>query len=174
MKKSFTVDSTYNDTRLDKWLRNNIGQIPQSLIEKTLRSGKIKVNKKKVKSSFKVKLNDKIDIYNFSFEEKIHHKKRKFVPSKEIIKENEDLIIDNNDDFIVLNKSSGISVQGGTKSKKNLVDIFARSEIFKDSKPYSVHRLDKETSGVFIMAKNRQTAQLLTSLFSEFCQLDNS
>ena len=88
-----------------------------------------------------------------------------FEPSEEIIKENEELIIDNNDDFIVLNKSSGISVQGGTKSKKNLVDIFARSEIFQDTKPFSVHRLDKDTSGVFIMAKHRQSAQLLTSLF---------
>ena len=49
--------------------------------------------------------------------------------------------------------------------KKNLVDIFAKSEIFQETKPYSVHRLDKDTSGVFIMAKNRETAQLLTSLF---------
>ena len=56
-------------------------------------------------------------------------------------------------------------VQGGTKSKKNLVDIFSNSEIFQGTKPYSVHRLDKDTSGVFIMAKNRESAQLLTSLF---------
>ena len=49
--------------------------------------------------------------------------------------------------------------------KKNLVDIFAKSEIFRDTKPYSVHRLDKDTSGVFIIAKNRETAQLFTSLF---------
>ena len=65
----------------------------------------------------------------------------------------------------MLNKSAGISVQGGTKSKKNLIDIFAKSKIFQGTKPFSVHRLDKDTSGVFIMAKNRQTAQLLTSLF---------
>ena len=64
-----------------------------------------------------------------------------------------------------MNKSAGISVQGGTKSKKNLVDIFAKSKIFQGTKPFSVHRLDKDTSGVFIMAKNRETAQLLTSLF---------
>ena len=75
------------------------------------------------------------------------------------------MIIENNENFIVINKSSGISVQGGTKSKKNLIDIFAKSEIFKNSKPYSVHRLDKDTSGVFIIAKKRESAQLLTSLF---------
>ena len=145
--------------------RLNVGNIPQGLIEKHLRSGKIKINKKKIKSSIKVKTNDIINFFNFDFKETIVQKKIKFEPSKEIIKSNEDQIIDNNENFIVLNKSSGISVQGGTKSKKNLVDIFAKSEIFQGTKPYSVHRLDKDTSGVFIMAKTRESAQLLTSLF---------
>jgi len=165
MTKSYIVDLTYNGMRIDRFLRNKLGKVPQSLIEKGLRSGKIKVNKRKVKSSFKVQDKDKVDIFNFKFEEKILQKKILFNPSNEVIKSNEDLIIDNNEDFIVLNKSSGISVQGGTKSKKNLIDIFSKSEIFQGTKPYSVHRLDKDTSGVFIMAKNRETAQLLTSLF---------
>tara|TARA_B100000925_G_scaffold289114_1_gene271346 strand:+ start:214 stop:1092 length:879 start_codon:yes stop_codon:yes gene_type:complete len=151
--------------RLDRWLRRNIGNIPQSLIEKFLRSGKVKINKKKVKSSFKVKTNDKVNIFNINFKENIVQKKKLFNPSNEVIKSNEDLVIDDNENFIVLNKSSGISVQGGTKSKKNLIDIFSKSKIFKGTKPFSVHRLDKDTSGVFLMAKNRETAQLLTSLF---------
>jgi 23S rRNA pseudouridine955/2504/2580 synthase len=165
MKKSFSVDSTFNDMRIDRWIRNNFGSIPQGLIEKSLRSGKIKLNNKKIKSSQKVKTGDTVELFNFDYTESIIQKKIKFVPSEEVVKENEDLIIDNNNDFIVLNKSSGISVQGGTKSKKNLVDIFARSEIFQNTKPFSVHRLDKDTSGVFIMAKHREAAQLLTSLF---------
>jgi 23S rRNA pseudouridine955/2504/2580 synthase len=165
MKKSYIVDSTCNDMRIDRWIRNTLGSIPQGLIEKNLRAGKIKLNKKKVKSSHKIKVNDEIDLFDINFKETIIQKKIKFEPSKAIIKSNEDQIIDNNDNFIVLNKSSGISVQGGTKSKKNLVDIFAKSEIFKNTKPYSVHRLDKDTSGVFIMAKTRESAQLFTSLF---------
>jgi 23S rRNA pseudouridine955/2504/2580 synthase len=165
MNKSYTVDSTCNDMRIDRWTRLKIGKIPQGLIEKYLRSGKIKINKKKIKSSTKVKTNDIVNFFNLDFKETIVQKKIKFEPSKEIIKSNEDQIIDNNENFVVLNKSSGISVQGGTKSKKNLVDIFAKSEIFQGTKPYSVHRLDKDTSGVFIMAKTRESAQLLTSLF---------
>ena len=165
MKKSYIVDSTCNDMRIDRWIRHSLGKMPQGLIEKNLREGKIKINKKKIKSSHKIKTNDEIHTFNINFKEIIIQKKIKFEPSKEIIKSNEDQIIDNNDAFIVLNKSSGISVQGGTKSKKNLVDIFAKSEIFKSTKPYSVHRLDKDTSGVFIMAKTRESAQLLTSLF---------
>ena len=165
MKKSFVVDYEFNEMRLDRWIRNNLGKIPQGLIEKNLRNGIIKVNKRKVKSSYKVKTNDQINIFNFEFKESIINKKIKFNPTKEIIKENENLIIDDNEDFIVLNKSAGISVQGGTKSKKNLVDIFAKSKIFQNTKPFSVHRLDKDTSGVFIIAKHRESAQLFTSLF---------
>ena len=151
--------------RIDRWIRFSVGKIPQGLIEKNLRAGRIKLNKKKVKSSHKVKTNDEINLFNIDFKESIIQKKIKFIPSREVVKSNENQIIDNNENFIVLNKSSGISVQGGTKSKKNLVDIFAKSEIFKNTKPYSVHRLDKDTSGVFIMAKTRESAQLLTSLF---------
>ena len=165
MKKSYIVDSTCSNMRIDRLIRHFLGKIPQSLIEKNLRAGKIKLNKKKIKSSHKVRENDKIDLFNINFKENIIKKKIKYEPSNEIIKSNENQIIDNNDDFIVLNKSSGISVQGGTKSKKNLIDIFAKSEIFKNTKPYSVHRLDKDTSGVFIIAKKRESAQLLTSLF---------
>ena len=165
MKKTISVDKTYNDMRIDRLLRNHLGKMPQGLIEKNLRNGKIKLNNKKVKSSNKVLYGDKIDLFNFNYDNNIIIKKNKYNPSKEIIKENENLIIEDNNNFIVLNKSSGISVQGGTKSKKNLIDIFSKSKIFENSKPFSVHRLDKDTSGVFIVAKNRETAQLLTSLF---------
>ena len=47
MKKTYNVDATYNNMRIDRWVRNNIGNIPQGLIEKNLRNGKIKLNRKK-------------------------------------------------------------------------------------------------------------------------------
>ena len=164
MNKSFIVDSSSIDMRIDRWIKITIGNVPQSLIEKSLRNGKIKLNKKKVKSSTKLTQSDKIYFYNFQFKES-KKQKQKFEPSNQIIKENEDDVIDNNDDFIVINKKSGIAVQGGTKSKKNIIDIFSKSKYFQNTKPFSVHRLDKDTSGVFIIAKNRETAKLLTSLF---------
>ena len=69
MIKTFIVDKTSENMRLDRFLRNNLGKIPQSLIEKNLRAGKIKLNEKKSKSSFKVQIGDKIDLYNFNFKE---------------------------------------------------------------------------------------------------------
>ena len=56
MKKSFNVNLTFNDMRIDRWIRNNLGSIPQGLIEKSLRSGKIKLNKKKQKAHKKLRL----------------------------------------------------------------------------------------------------------------------
>ena len=75
MLKSFVVDSTCNNMRIDRWIRNTIQKLPQSLIEKNLRLGKIKVNKKKVKSSYKVKSKDIIRLFDFNFEEKKLQKK---------------------------------------------------------------------------------------------------
>ena len=165
MHKSFKIDNASIGLRLDKYIKNNIGKLPQSLIEKALRKGNIKLNRKKVKSSTKLKLNDELSLYNFNYKPNNKKDKRKFQPSNKVIKENEELIIDNNQDFLVVNKDAGIAVQGGTKSKKNLIDIFSKSKLFIDTKPYSVHRLDKDTSGVLLIAKNREMAKLLTSLF---------
>ena len=112
MKKNYNVEKAFSGMRIDRWIRNCIKNIPQSLIEKSLRKGKIKLNGKKIKSHAKVRENDQINFFNLEFKENIFKRKNKFVPSKDIIKSNEKLIIDNNDNFIVLNKSSGVSVQG--------------------------------------------------------------
>ena len=85
MIKSYTVDLTYNNMRLDRWIRNKIGNVPQSLIEKSLRAGKIKVNKKKVKSSFKVKTNDKVNIFDLNFKEKIIKKRHHLVHQMKLL-----------------------------------------------------------------------------------------
>ena len=74
MIKNFIVDSTCNDMRIDRWIRNTLGKLPQGLIERNLRNGKIKVNKKKIKSSYKIKTNDVINIFNINFQEKKHQK----------------------------------------------------------------------------------------------------
>ena len=77
MKKSYIVDPTCNDMRIDRWIRNSIGRIPQSLIEKNLRAGKIKLNKKKTKSSVKIRSNDKIELFDFKFKENFNLIKKK-------------------------------------------------------------------------------------------------
>ena len=164
MNRSYKIKPIHKSMRLDRWVKNNLGKYPQSLLEKSIRKGKIKLNKKKTSSSYKLKIGDEINFYNFDYKFKPKDKTI-YKPNKKNLVENEKSLIEDNNDFIVINKKAGISTQGGTKSNINLIDIFSNSTLFKNAKPYSVHRLDKETSGVMIIAKNYSSAKLLTSLF---------
>ena len=166
MSKKYIVDKSYQDTRFDKWFKRNVLNLPQSLIEKIIRQSKTKVNNKKTKSSYRVQEGDVIELFNID-KFKIISKSKiiKYKPSKKEIKSYEQFILENNENFIVVNKPSNVAVQSGTKSFRNILDILKDSDIFSNTKPYIVHRLDKETSGVLIIAKNREYAQLFTSLF---------
>ena len=166
MPKSYTVEDDFNDSRIDKWFKNKIINLPHALFEKILRQNKIKVNKKKTKSSYRLKAGDLIEIYDISkFKPTDKKEKIKYLPKKKEIGVYDDYVIDDNQNFIVINKPTGIPVQSGTKSFKNIIDILKKTKYFKNSKPFIVHRLDKETSGVLIIAKNKKYAQLFTSLF---------
>jgi len=166
MKKTFTIKNDSVKSRVDRWFRRFIGDVPQSFIEKNIRKGKIKVNNKKQKSSYKLKINDEISIFNINIEPNKNKKKIiQYKPSKNEILSSSSFFLENNENFVVINKPSGIAVQSGTKSIRNILDILKNRIEFKNSKPYAVHRIDKDTSGVLIVAKNRKYAQLFTSLF---------
>ena len=166
MISKFVVKRDYHNARLDRWFKHNVSDLPQSFLEKLIRKNKIKVNKKKTKTKYRVQFNDIIEVFNF---DKIKRKNKteikKYKPSEKEKKVYGNFIIENNDNFVVINKPAGIPVQSGTKSFKNIIDILKNTEYFNNSKPYIVHRLDKETSGVMLIAKNREYAQLFTSLF---------
>ena len=166
MPKSYTVEDDYNDSRLDKWFKNKVINLPHSLLEKILRQNKVKVNKKKTKSSYRLQTGDLIEIYDISKLKPLNKREKvKYLPKKKEIGAYDDYVIEDNENFIVINKPTGIPVQSGTKSFKNIIDILNNTKYFKNSKPFIVHRLDKETSGILIIAKNRKYAQLFTSLF---------
>jgi len=166
MIKKFIIADEFVNSRLDRWFRRKIFDIPQSLLEKSIRKGYIKVNNKKEISSYKLKLNDKINVYELKLiANKNKLKNIPYQPTKNEISYSSTLFIENNDNFAVINKPAGISVQSGTKSKRNILDILKSTKEFLESYPYTVHRIDKETTGVLIVAKNRKYAQLFTSLF---------
>ncbi len=166
MPKTYTIDEDYQNLRFDRWFKINIIDLPQSLIEKIIRLNKVKINRKRTKSSYRVQSGDLVEVYNISnFKVKERPKILRYKPSRKEVNVYDDYIIENNNNFIVINKPAGIPVQSGTKSFRNIVDILKNTKFFENQKPYIVHRLDKETSGVLIIAKTREYAQLFTSLF---------
>ena len=166
MPQKVTVKKDYHNSRFDRWFKANVINLPQSLIEKIIRLNKVKINRKKTKSSYRVQSGDIIEIYDISkFKANDRLKITKYKPSKKEVSIYDDYVLENNDNFIVINKPRGIAVQAGTKSFRNIIDVLKDSKYFENTKPYIVHRLDKETSGVLIIAKTREYAQLFTSLF---------
>ncbi len=166
MPQKVTIKQDYHNSRFDRWFKSNIIDLPQSLIQKILRQNKVKINRKKVKSSYRVQSGDVVEIYNITkFKISDRPKIVKYKPSRKEVNLYDDYILENNKNFIVINKPRGIAVQAGTKSFKNIIDVLKDSKYFEFTKPYIVHRLDKETSGVLIVAKTREYAQLFTSLF---------
>jgi 23S rRNA pseudouridine955/2504/2580 synthase len=166
MPHKVTVNQDYHNSRFDRWFKANVIDLPQSLIEKIIRLNKVKINRKKTKSSYRVQAGDIIEVYDISnFKVSDRPKISKYKPSRKEVDIYDDYILENNDDFIVINKPRGIAVQAGTKSFRNIIDVLKDSKYFENTKPYIVHRLDKETSGILIVAKTREYAQLFTSLF---------
>ena len=166
MKDYFIVKDEFINSRLDRWFRRNVCEIPQSLLEKNIRKGNIKINNLKKKTSYKLKKNDRITVFAFKFlPDKNKKLKDKYKPSRKEISSSSGLFIENNENFVVINKPAGIAVQSGTNSRKNILDILRNTKEFENSPPYSVHRIDKDTSGALIVAKNRKFAQQFTSLF---------
>jgi 23S rRNA pseudouridine955/2504/2580 synthase len=166
MIKKFQVKRDFHDARFDKWFKRNVLDIPQGLIEKIIRKNQVKVNNKKTKSSYRIQENDIVEVFNI---EKLEESKKKiitqYIPSISEKTKYDDFIIEDNNNFVVINKPSGIPVQSGTKSFKNIIDTLRKTKYFENAKPFIVHRLDKDTSGILIVAKNREYAQLFTSLF---------
>ena len=151
------------DIRLDKYLKNLFTSLTQSFIEKNIRKKNILVNDNKANSKYIVKRNDTIKILNFH-KDKYKNKiifNRKINISNDIIKKFNKSIVFQNDDFLIINKWSLIATQGGSKINISIDDI-----ISKISLEYKlVHRLDKDTSGLLIISKNKNSAKTFGNLF---------
>ena len=162
MIKIVKIDEDSN-FRLDKYLKNKYTSLTQSFIEKNIRKKNILINNSKTTSKYIVKKHDELKILNFHqdlYKNKIIFKKIIKIP-QETKKIFEQSILYQDKNFIIINKWSSISTQGGSKIKLSLDDI-----IKQISSNYKlVHRLDKETSGLLIISKNLFSARLFGNLF---------
>ena len=162
MIKNFKILNNFNQ-RLDKYLKYKYTSLTQGFIEKNIRKKNILINNSSTKANYLVKLNDDLKILNFHetfYKNKIIFKK-KIEVSKTILNEFKRSIIFENNDFIILNKWSQIATQGGSKIKTSIDHIIKNI----NSEYRLVHRLDKETSGLLLVAKNLNYAKKLSSLF---------
>jgi len=157
--KFVTVTDAHAGQRIDNFLMRELKDVPRSYIYRILRKGEVRVNKKRIKQTYKLKIDDTVRIPPVFLPEKSAIKK---APESllNIIKAS---IILEDEHLIFINKPSGMAVHGGSGIRYGLIESFRqlRPELkFIEL----VHRLDKETSGIVMLAKNRQTLLALHDL----------
>ena len=160
----YEIDNQYNQVRLDRWIRTHFPGVPQSLIEKSLRKKDILVNDKKANSSDRLLLGDKITVKKHiqTFD------KPSLMPAQfskadyEILMQS---ILYESENYLILNKPRGFAVQGGSLVKKSVIDILNSQGLGQQYK--IVHRIDKETTGILLLAKTMIGARYFAQLFKE-------
>lgn len=156
-----TISAEDSEQRLDRWLKRLFPGLPQNLIQKALRKGDIRANGKKIDSNYRLIENDEIK-YPI-FEQNIMFKKENKTSRLNI----KDYILYQDDDIFVLNKPQGIAVQGGTNIDDCIDNALGQLQFDKKDKPRLVHRLDKDTSGILLLARTLKAAQFYTNVFKE-------
>lgn len=150
------------EIRIDKYLSDIFEEIPREKVKDFIKDEKIKVNNKKIKPSYKLILEDEIEISDKLFEkEKIEAEKMNL----KIIYENEDYAIIDKDENVIVHPAG--SIVSGTLVN-GLLDYFGYdnlSHIGGDDRPGIVHRLDKDTTGLMVIAKNNSSYKYLKNLF---------
>lgn len=149
--------------RLDKFLLKH--NISFALAQKLIRQKQIKVNDKKVPAAYRLCLGDNIEIYAdlLTIPSNQTIKTKKFNP--EILKRIKEAVIFQDKNLIALNKPQGLAVQGGSNVSFSIDDALSFLKFDLEETPKLVHRLDKDTSGILLIARNRSSADLLTDAF---------
>ncbi|MCE3255837.1 MAG: pseudouridine synthase [Rickettsiaceae bacterium] len=159
--KKFTINIDSAGTRLDKFLaRNGLGF---ALAQKLLRQKQIKVNSLKSSADYKLQEGDEVQIFVDLKAKDPNAKPRKINEEKlNLIKKS---VIYKDDNLLAIDKPSGIAVQAGNKNDFSIDAALSYLKFEKVETPKLVHRLDRDTSGILLIARNRKTAALLTEAF---------
>lgn len=153
--------------RLDRWFKLNYPQVPHALLNKLLRKGEVRVDGGRAKANVRLSTGQEIRVPPLKADggavqsaatiQPISAKDRKFLES---------LIIYQDDDLFVLNKPSGLAVQGGSKTSRHIDGMLESWGTELGHRPRLVHRLDRDTSGILVVARRRQVAADLGRLFA--------
>jgi 23S rRNA pseudouridine955/2504/2580 synthase len=165
------VEDKDTDIRLDRWIKRYYPQITHGLLEKALRKGDVRVNGKKAKTADRLVAGQVIKIFDKLAETEIREKPTKTASnagniSPEDIIMMQQSVLFKNGEVIVINKPPGLAVQGGTGISKSVDSMLDALRFDAGERPKLVHRLDKDTSGVLVLARNARSATKLMKEFS--------
>lgn len=164
--QNLQVQSDDADIRLDRWFKRHFPDLSHGHLEKFLRKGHIRVDGKRAKSNTRIEEGQSIRIP--PLEQVMAHKpkwKPKIEVSERDIEALRQSILHQDDHIIAINKPAGLAVQGGTGTHKHVDAMLDGLQFEKKERPKLVHRLDKDTSGVLLLARTTKAATALTQAF---------
>ncbi|HSQ97357.1 MAG TPA: RluA family pseudouridine synthase [Rickettsiales bacterium] len=171
--QTIIIHNKYNTYRLDKFLSGTFKNTNNILIQKAIRNKDILVNNKVPKKYNEMLYEgDELKLSNFII--KIFNNIPKVVNNKSNLKFTDkeiekikNCVIYKDDNIIAINKPAGLAVQSGTKIEKSVNDYLQFLKFEKENSVNLVHRLDKDTSGVLLLARNKEACDILTDYFKE-------
>ncbi len=151
------------DQRLDRWFRRRFPHVPQGRIEKMCRKGEIRLDGGRVKPATRIEAGQTVRVPPLpesaaptSSSPKISEADAQMI---------RDAVIYRDDHILAINKPPGLPSQGGSKQTRHVDGLAEALRFGLEEKPRLVHRLDKDTSGVLLMARTRSVASSLTKAF---------
>ena len=156
------VQETEKDIRLDRWFKRHYPDVPHGMLEKLLRKKNIRVDNKKASANTRLNPGAVIRIPPLTSAKET---KQPFTLSKKDIALMQGMVLYKDKDIIILNKPEGLAVQGGSKTTRHIDGLLDALKFDYDEKPRLIHRLDKETSGILVVARTVQSAGHFSQLF---------
>lgn len=159
-----TVGDDDGDQRLDRWLRRMFPHLSQGRVEKMCRKGELRVEGGRVKASTRLEIGQVVRV------PPLPDTDHKPTPLRDRVSDADakmiqDCVIYRDDQVIAINKPWGLAVQGGSGQTRHVDGLAEALRFGNEDKPRLVHRLDKDTSGVLVMARTREAAKSLTAAF---------
>jgi 23S rRNA pseudouridine955/2504/2580 synthase len=163
------VTAEEDGTRADRVVRNLCQDLSYVFLQKIFRTHRVKVNGKKVSGSDRLHTGDVLAIYIVmaADEKKSELPNLESAHNKKLLQQFECMIIFENDDLVAINKPPRLAVQSGTKVSICVETFLKIYQTQRHCECRLVHRIDKDTSGILLIAKNQIMARKLTELFRE-------
>ena len=162
--QTVTVEADDAEQRLDRFLRRKFPELNQIRIEKMCRKGELRVDGGRVKPATRLEEGQQVRVPPLPAPGSIKPRDPAFVSDADT-RMIQNCVIYRDDEIIVLNKPAGLPSQGGSKQVKHVDGLAEALKFGFEEKPRLVHRLDKDTSGVLVMARTRLMASALTAAF---------
>ncbi|MDH5797350.1 MAG: RluA family pseudouridine synthase [Paracoccaceae bacterium] len=162
--QTLTVGQDEADQRLDRWIRRHFPHVAQGRIEKLCRKGEIRVDGGRVKAASRVTPGQQVRIPPLpdpGDRPAVSRTKVSDADARMI----QDAVLYRDDDIIVLNKPAGLPSQGGSGQTRHVDGLAEALKFGLEEKPRLVHRLDKDTSGILLLARTQRVASQLTAAF---------